>query len=114
MEWSRVPISQTLVVGTDRVTGLRGSGGSSGSSGGQLHTTRATEFPAATSELAIRSDAGNVTRLYSIDDLDVSLSLSLSLSASVHVLRLVQRRGASRTRQEAQLSPRDRAMRRVS
>ena len=112
MEWSRVPISQTLVVGTDRVTGLRGSGGSSGSSGGQLHTTRATEFPAATSELAIRSDAGNVTRLYSIDDLDVSLSLSLS--ASVRVLRLVQRRVASRTRQEAQLSPRDRAMRRVS
>jgi len=110
VEWSRVPISQTLVVGTDRVTGLRGSGGSSGSSGGQLHTTRATEFPAATSELAIRSDAGNVTRLYSIDDLDVSLSLS----AAVRVLRLVQRRGASRTRQEAQLSPRDRAMRRVS
>jgi len=83
VEWSRVPISQTLVVGTDRVTGLRGSGGSSGSSGGQLHTTRATEFPAATSELAIRSDAGNVTRLYSIDELDVSLSLSLSLPLCV-------------------------------
>jgi len=83
VEWSRVPISQTLVVGTDRVTGLRGSGGSGGSSGGQLHTTRATEFPAATSELAIRSDAGNVTRLYSIDDLDVSLSLCLCACASL-------------------------------